>query len=218
MHVIDVERDITEINRKIAEQNQKFLADKGVFTFDVLGAIGSGKTTMIERIFESIGDRFNIGAIAGDVISDADANRLKKLKIPVIGLNTGRECHLDAHLIKHALKKLPLEKLDILFIENVGNLICPVDFSLGAQKRMVMVSVTEGDDTVEKHPMIFLDSDVAIINKIDIADAVGASVEKMEGDAKRINPRLSVFRTSMKNDEGLDGVISWILSAMDSGF
>lgn len=213
MHVIDVARDVTQINKKIADRNNKTLKEHGVFAVDVLGAIGSGKTYLIEKIVGKIGKELRIGAIAGDVISDADAGRLKKLGIPVIGLNTGKECHLDAHLVEHALDELPLEKLDLLLIENVGNLICPVDFPLGSHKRIVVVSVSEGDDTVEKHPMIFLDCDLAIINKIDIADAVDASVEKMEKDAKSINPRLLVIKTSLKNGTGLDEVIAWIRKA-----
>lgn len=210
MHVIDVDKDIMGINRKIAQRNHKLLKERGVFAIDVLGAIGSGKTSLIEYIVKKIGDEYRIGAIAGDVISDADAGRLKALGIPVVGLNTGKECHLDAHLVEHALEKLPLDDLDILFIENVGNLICPVDFPLGAEKRIVVVSVSEGDDTVEKHPMIFLDCDAAIINKIDIADAVDASVDKMESDVKRINANLRVFKTSIKTDEGIDEVIGWL--------
>ncbi|MBN2013613.1 MAG: hydrogenase nickel incorporation protein HypB [Candidatus Altiarchaeota archaeon] len=210
MHVIDVDRDIMEINRRISERNQRVLEENNVFGFDVLGAIGSGKTSLIEALVGRIGKKLGIGAIAGDVISDADASRLKRCGIPVIGLNTGRECHLDAHLVEHALESLPLKDLDILFIENVGNLICPVDFPLGAHRRIVVVSVSEGDDTVEKHPMIFLDSDLAVINKIDIAEAVDASVEKMEYDAKRINPRLPVIKTSMKKGIGLNEIVDWI--------
>jgi hydrogenase nickel incorporation protein HypB len=210
MHVIDVARDITQINAKIAERNRKTLDAHKVFSVEILGAIGSGKTTLVEKLVGKLGAELSTAVIVGDVISDADTNRLKKLGVPLIGLNTGKECHLDAHLIEHALEKLPLEKLDLLIIENVGNLICPVDFPLGSHRRIVMVSVSEGNYTVEKHPMIFLEGDIMLINKVDIADAVDVSVEKLVADAKKIKPHLRVIETSLKNGGGLPEIISWI--------
>jgi hydrogenase nickel incorporation protein HypB len=128
----------------------------------------------------------------------------------VVGLNTGKECHLDAHLVEHALHDMPLEEIDILFIENVGNLICPVDFDLGSHMRMVVISVTEGDDTVEKHPLIFQDSDLVVINKVDLASAVGADSDKMVNDVKQINPEVQVIKTSLKTGSGFDEVIKAI--------
>ena len=127
-----------------------------------------------------------------------------------MGLNTGKECHLDAHLVEHALHDMPLEEIDILFIENVGNLICPVDFDLGSHMRMVVISVTEGDDTVEKHPLIFQDSDLVVINKVDLASAVGADSDKMVNDVKQINPEVQVIKTSLKTGSGFDEVIKAI--------
>lgn len=211
MHVIGVERDIMEINRGIANRNRRRFEENKVFAFNIMGAIGSGKTSLIEILYKKLED-YRIGVIAGDVISDIDAERLKKLGIPVIGVNTGRECHLDAHLIQHSLEKLPLNEIDLLFIENVGNLICPVDFALGTQRNITIVSVSEGDDTVEKHPMIFLDSDAAIINKIDIAEAVGADAGKMRSDALKINPNLRVFMTSIKTGEGVSELVEWMVN------
>ncbi len=211
MHVIEMGKDILKINREIAKKNRKLFDENEIFAVNIMGAIGSGKTSMIESLVERLNE-FRIAAIAGDVISDLDSKRLKKLGIPTIGVNTGKECHLDAHLVEHSIKKLPLKDIDILFIENVGNLICPVDFDLGSQKRIILVSVTEGDDTVEKHPMIFVTSDAAIINKIDIADAVNASPGKMKNDAIRLNSKLAVFLTSIKTGEGVDELTEWIRS------
>jgi hydrogenase nickel incorporation protein HypB len=153
---------------------------------------------------------YKIGVIAGDVISKYDAGRFEKHNVPVVGLNTGKECHLDAHLVEHALHDMPLEEIDILFIENVGNLICPVDFDLGSHMRMVVISVTEGDDTVEKHPLIFQDSDLVVINKVDLASAVGADSDKMVNDVKQINPEVQVIKTSLKTGSGFDEVIKAI--------
>lgn len=209
MHVVGVGRDILAINKSIAEKNRRFFDEHGILAINLMGAVGSGKTLMIECLRNKLKD-FRLAAIAGDIVSDLDAGRIKKLGIPVVGVNTGKECHLDAHLVEHALEDLPSHDIDILFIENVGNLICPVDFDLGTQLNVVMVSVSEGDDTVEKHPMIFMHSDAAVINKIDIAEAVDASPEKMKSDALKINKNIKVFLTSIKKDRGVDEFAGWI--------
>jgi len=205
---IEVQHNIMKANKKLADKNQKILDDNSVFGIDFVGAIGSGKTSLIEELVQNM--EGSIGVIAGDVISKFDAGRIKKYDIPVIGLNTGKECHLDAHLVEHALHDFPLANLDYLFIENVGNLICPVDFDLGSHMRIVVVSVSEGDDTVEKHPFIFQSADLVVINKVDIANAVGADADKMISDAQKINPNVEVIKTSLKEGKGLDEIISAI--------
>ncbi|MDI9618273.1 hydrogenase nickel incorporation protein HypB [Methanothermobacter sp.] len=209
---VEIQNDILLANRKLAKKNQRRLDRSNVFAVDFLGAIGSGKTTLIERLIENM-DR-KVAVIAGDVISKFDAGRFERYGVPVVGLNTGKECHLDAHLVEHALEDLPLEEVDILFIENVGNLICPVDFDLGSHMRVVVVSSTEGDDTVEKHPLIFREADLVVINKADLADAVGADLDKMVEDVKRINPDVKVLKTSLKTGEGVQEIIDAIEEAM----
>ncbi|MDP1553281.1 MAG: hydrogenase nickel incorporation protein HypB, partial [Methanobacteriaceae archaeon] len=151
--------------------------------------------------------KYPVAVIAGDVISKFDAGRFEQYNVPVIGLNTGKECHLDAHLVEHAFHDLPLDEVDVLFIENVGNLICPVDFDLGAHMRMVVISVSEGDDTVEKHPLIFKEADLVVINKVDIADAVGADKNKMMDDVLKLNPDVQVIQTSLKTGEGFKEIM-----------
>ena len=205
---VEVAKNIMDANAKLAHKNLHHLEDHDIFCIDFVGAIGSGKTALIEDIIDNVDEK--IGVLAGDIISDFDADRIKSHNAPVVGLNTGTECHLDAHLVSHGLGDLPLDDIDYLFIENVGNLICPVDFELGSHMRIVVVSVTEGDDTVEKHPYIFQGSDLIIINKIDLADAVGASVDKMVADAKKLNPAVKVITTSLKEGIGLDEVIKAI--------
>ncbi|EKQ53501.1 MAG: hydrogenase accessory protein HypB [Methanobacterium sp. Maddingley MBC34] len=205
---VEVQHDIMVANRKLARKNQRILDKDRVFSVDVVGAIGSGKTSLIEAIIDAVD--YKIGVIAGDVISKYDAGRFEKHNVPVVGLNTGKECHLDAHLVEHALHDLPLHDIDVLFIENVGNLICPVDFDLGSHMRMVVISVTEGDDTVEKHPLIFQDADLVVINKVDLAEAVGADSDKMVSDVKEINPEVQVIKTSLKTGTGFDDVIEAI--------
>ena len=210
---VEVAKNIMDANKKLADKNLKNLEDNKIFCVDFVGAIGSGKTTLIEEIIDKTD--YKIGVLAGDVISKFDAGRIEKHDVPVVGLNTGKECHLDAHLVGHGLHDLPLDDLDMVIIENVGNLICPVDFELGSHMRIVVVSVTEGDDTVEKHPIIFQTSDVVVINKVDLSEAVGADADKMVSDAQKLNPNVKVIKSSLKEGIGLDEIIETIESNMD---
>ena len=203
---IEVEQDIIQANDKLASENRKKFEEKDIFAVDLVGAVGSGKTSLLETLIDEMDDK--IGVIAGDILSKFDAKRIENKNVPVKGLNTGKECHLDAHLVDHALPDIPLDDISILFIENVGNLICPADFNLGAHVRTVIISVTEGDDTAEKHPMIFKGADMAIINKVDLAEAVGADADKMVEDVKTINPDIPVVKCSLKTGEGVDEIIS----------
>ncbi len=211
MHItedVSIGYDVLAANAKLARNNRITLEKFGITAFNIMGAIGSGKTLLIEKTIGQLD--YRIGAIAGDVVARLDASRFEKLGIPTIGLNTGKECHLDAHLVEHGLLKLPLDKLDILFIENVGNLICPADYELGEHKRIVIVSVSEGDDIVEKHPLIFSTADLIIVNKIDIAEAVNADPDKMVRDARIINPRIDVLKMSLKTGEGFEEWLEFI--------
>lgn len=203
---IEVEQDIIQANDKLASENRKKFEEKDIFAVDLVGAVGSGKTSLLETLIDEMDDK--IGVIAGDILSKFDAKRIENKNVPVKGLNTGKECHLDAHLVEHALPDIPLDDISLLFIENVGNLICPADFNLGAHVRTVIISVTEGDDTAEKHPMIFKGADMAIINKVDLAEAVGADADKMVEDVKTINPDIPVVKCSLKTGEGVDEIIS----------
>ncbi len=208
---VTIAENIMKANNKIAEHNHVLFDGYNVFCIDFVGAIGSGKTALIEKYVDAVDDK--IGVLAGDLISKYDADRIERHGVPVAGISTGTECHLDAHLVEHGLEELELKDLDTVIIENVGNLICPVDFQLGSHMRVVIVSVTEGDDTVEKHPYIFKDSDVAIINKIDLADAVGSDVDKMVADAKKIKPDIEVITMSLKEGIGLDEFIATVEKA-----
>ena len=212
---IEVAKNIMDANKRLADKNKKNLEDKGIFCVDFVGAIGSGKTTLVEEIIDNTD--YKIGVLAGDVISKFDAGRIEKHDVPVVGLNTGKECHLDAHLVGHGLEDLPLDDIEMVIIENVGNLICPVDFDLGSHLRIVVVSVTEGDDTVEKHPIIFQTSDVVVINKVDLADAVGADADKMVSDAQKLNPNIKIIKSSLKEGIGLDEIIAVIEEAKNIG-
>jgi len=214
MHHIDVriEKDVYDVNRRIAESNAHHLKAHGVRAFDLLGAIGSGKTALIERLVPLLKKRdLRAGAIAGDVYGDDDYRRIRALGIPAVNANTGKECHLDAHLVEHSLEDIDLDRIDLLFIENVGNMVCPTDFLLGAEKRIVIVSSTEGDDVVNKHPMMFRGCDIGIINKIDLAPFVGADLDRMENDMRRYHPGMQVFRTNLKTGEGIEPFLTALL-------
>jgi len=204
---IELNIDILKANQKLAEENRKLLQKNGVKTIDVMGSIGAGKTSLIEKLVEALKDKYRIAAFKGDLTTTIDAEQIAKYGVEVVPINTGKECHLDANLVKKALKRLDLTKIDLLFIENVGNLICPAEFPLGSQKRIVIISVTEGRYMVIKHPFIFTDADVAVINKIDLAKAMQVDVKKLEKDVKAINPNAKVAFTNCRTGEGINTVI-----------
>lgn len=206
---VAVEENILEANREIAEKNSILLREHGIYSVDFLGAIGSGKTLLIEKIVDKLKEKgISSGAIAGDVAGDDDYRRLAEHGVQATALNTGKECHLDAHLISHTLGHLDLEKIDVLFIENIGNLVCPMDFPLGTDKRVVVISVTEGDDMVRKHPMIFALADVIVINKIDLAEIMEVNIHRIAEDAKSVNPHTTICKTDAKHGMGIDELIS----------
>lgn len=214
MHHVDIrmEKDLYAANNRIAKANADLLRTHRVRAFDLLGAIGSGKTALIERIIPLLKERgLRAGAIAGDVYGDDDYQRIIALGIPAVNVNTGKECHLDAHLVEHGLEHLPLDAIDLLFIENVGNMVCPTDFLLGAEKRILVVSATEGDDVVNKHPMMIRGCSIGVINKVDLAPLVGANLQRMEEDMYRYNPVIRVFRTNLKTGEGVVPLLDAIL-------
>ncbi len=205
---VDLVESILEENRNIARGNREHLRSHGIRAFDFLGAVGSGKTLLIERMAELLAARgVRVGAIAGDVAGDDDHQRFLARGIVSENLNTGKECHLDAHLVEHALEHLDLDGIDVLFIENVGNLVCPADFPLGAERRVVVISTTEGDDTVRKHPLIFRDADVCVINKVDLAEPVGVDVDVIERDFRTVNAHAPFIRTNAKTGEGVEDLL-----------
>ncbi len=208
---VRMEQDILRINKKIASDNRKFFDGHGITVINVMGAIGSGKTSLIEYAIEELKGQYGIAAIAGDVVASFDSDRFARHGITVIPVSTGKECHLDAHFVEHALEHAfehtNPDSIDLLFIENVGNLICPSDFDLGEHAKVVVVSVSEGDDIVLKHPVIFKNADLAIVNKVDIAQYVGASAEKMRDDAVTCGSG-SVLLSSCKDGIGLG---EWIV-------
>jgi hydrogenase nickel incorporation protein HypB len=204
---IELDEDLLRKNRELAEENRRLLDQHKVHAIDVMGSIGSGKTSLITQLITRLMGKRRMAAIAGDLTTSIDAERISSSGASVIQINTGRECHLDANLVRKAISELNLEGIDLLFIENVGNLICPADFPLGSHQRVVVISVTEGPYMVVKHPFIFIDADAVAINKIDLAQAMGVKTEQLEEQLFAIKPALKVARTNCLTGEGIEGLI-----------
>jgi len=212
MHIVQVgmEYDVLKENNKIANSNYRLLKENGIKAIEFMGSIGSGKTTLIIKLAERMRKKgLKVCAIAGDVAGDDDQRRMKESGLEAVNCNTGHECHLDANLVRKSLDKMDLSKYDVIFIENVGNLVCPADFPLGADYRVVVISTTEGDDMVRKHHDIFLHSDVAILNKMDIADAVGVDPRVIMDDYRKLTGGLkSMYGCSARTEGGIDEIMS----------
>ena len=204
---IELEEDLLRQNHELALKNHEVLEKYNVYAVDILGSIGSGKTTILQQLVKNLNGIYRMAAVAGDLTTTIDADRIQEKGAPVVQANTGKECHLDANLVKKAFAELDLEKLDLLFIENVGNLICPGEFPLGAHQRIVVVSTTEGPYMIVKHPYILMDASVVVINKIDLAEAMEVDANQLKKDALNIKPELKVVFTNGRTGEGVQELI-----------
>ena len=204
---IELEEDLLKKNEELAKKNKHLLDKNKVMAIDIMGSVGAGKTSLIKNLIVRLKKRRRLSVIAGDLTTTIDAERIKEEKVEVVQVNTGKECHLDANLIARALKEFDLENLDILFIENVGNLICPAEFPLGSHKRIVVVSLTEGPWMVTKHPYIFREADLVVINKIDLAQAMNVSVESITKDVHQLRPELRTIPTNCLTGQGIEEII-----------
>ena len=202
--VIETKKAVEKDNNLLADRIHQIFLDNNIKSFDIVGAIGAGKTALLEKIAERLTPKFRMLVICGDITTRVDADRIEKYNAETIQINTGRECALNAYHIHQIIKNKDLQNYDVIFIENVGNLICPSEFVLGTDKRITVVSITEGEWVVEKHPMLFKMSDIAVINKIDLKERLGTNVEKMITDAKNFNPEIEVITTSAKTGENID--------------
>jgi len=212
MAVVTVERKILRKNDEIADENRQLFQKTHLFVINLLSSPGSGKTSLLERTLQRLKDETKLGVIEGDVQTDRDAQRIAKFSIPVVQIVTNGGCHLEAKLIQDALVNFNLDELNMLVIENVGNLVCPANYDLGEAKKVVLVSTTEGDDKPLKYPSMFRVADLMIINKIDLLAYVDFDMTQVRENALKINPRLEILETSCKTGEGLDGWLKWIKS------
>jgi hydrogenase nickel incorporation protein HypB len=209
---IELEHSLLEANAKIAGENRGVLDSHGATAIDFMGAIGSGKTTLITRLSERLKDRLGVAVFNGDATTSTDADAIAKLGVPVIQIATVNGCHLDANLVAKALKRIDLSKISLIFIENIGNLICPAEFPLGSKARVVVVSVTEGPYMVKKHPHMFLGAEIVVINKTDLADAMDVSVAELTRDVHTLKPGIKVIPTSCKTGKGVEEVAAALLA------
>ena len=200
---IELAEDLLKANERIASENREKLRSLGVKAIDIMGSVGSGKTSLIEQLVRNLREKYRIAAIAGDLGTVIDSSRIAKHGVEVLQINTGKECHLDANLVRRALEGIDLKRVNLLFIENVGNLICPAEFPLGSEKRVVVISLTEGPYMVVKHPFTFMSADVVAINKMDLEEVLDVDADGLERDVNQVNPRAKVVRISCKTGMGI---------------
>ncbi len=199
--------NILEVNKKLAQKNIDLLRKHNVKAIDIMGSIGAGKTCLIEKLVQNLKQKYRIAVFKGDLTTTIDAERIGRHGVQVITINTGRECHLDANVVARAVERISLEAIDLLIIENVGNLICPAEFPLGTDKRVVVVSVTEGPYMIIKHPFTFMNADVMVINKKDLAETMKIDTKQLEKQVKEIKPDVKVAVTNALSGEGVEELI-----------
>jgi len=210
MSIIKVERKVLEKNDALAARNREVFRQHGVFVVNIVSSPGSGKTNILERTLEHLKDSLRVTVIEGDVQTDLDAQRVAKFGVPVVQIITNGGCHLDANLIQNALESVNLSGFQLLIIENVGNLVCPANYDLGENMKIVVASTTEGDDKPLKYPGMFRNASALIINKIDLLPYVDCNLEELKSNALRINPALKVFETSCKTRQGIAEWCAWL--------
>jgi len=207
---IPVVKKVLEANERIAEENRRLFEEHGVLVINLVSGPGAGKTTLLEKTLEGLKDQWRFGVIEGDIQSTLDAQRIASPGVPVVQINTGGACHLDGNMVRQALDKIDLGSLDVLIVENVGNLVCPVEFDIGENCKVMLLSVPEGDDKPLKYPLIFHESRLLLINKMDLLPYVDFNVGKMREESLRINPHLEIIEISCKTGEGLTLWFDWL--------
>jgi len=218
MYKVNIGKKILSANEEYANENKRFLIENKKLCLNMISSPGSGKTTILTRTIKDLKDKIQIGVIEGDIQTDLDAQRIKATKAPVIQINTEGACHLSAAQVNNGLKSLPVEKLNLIFIENVGNLVCPSAFELGENGKVVVLSVPEGDDKPIKYPAIFAKSKALLVNKIDLLNPsrdIDFDLERVKNDARRLNKDIQIFLISAKSGEGMDKWYDWLIKGIE---
>jgi hydrogenase nickel incorporation protein HypB len=210
---IQVLTDVLKVNQTVARENQKAFDRSRTLALNLMSSPGAGKTLIIEKTLERLGQELKFAAIEGDVATSNDAERLARYDIPVVQITTesfGGACHLDANMVREAASKLDLSSVDVLFIENIGNLICPAEYELGEHKRVIVLSVTEGEDKPTKYPVAFRNADVLLVNKVDLIEHLDLNLELLLQNSRRVNSNLDILQVSAKSGNGLESWLDWI--------
>ena len=212
---VEVMKNILSENDRIAEENRTLFSEKKVYVINLMGSPGSGKTSLLELSIAKLKGRIRMAVIEGDLFTAKDAERIERHKVPVIQINTAGGCHLDAAMVKRAVESLPLDELDLIIVENVGNLVCPAEFDVGENVKAVVLSITEGDDKPLKYPLIFKESEVVLLNKIDILKHCNFNLESAREDLMALHPTIKIIETSCTTEEGLSAWCEWIMSQVN---
>ena len=207
---IKVLKDILSANDRLAAENRRLLDSHGVFAVNLMSTPGAGKTSLILETIKGLKNEFRIGVIEGDISSSIDAERISKEGVPALQINTGGECHLDANMTRRGLDSAPLEDIDLLFVENVGNLVCPAEFAIGTHRSVYIASVPEGDDKPHKYPLMFTVVSAILINKVDLLPYLSFDVEAYTRAVKGMNDKVQVFQVSCTTGEGIEAWLEWL--------
>jgi hydrogenase nickel incorporation protein HypB len=213
---VSVVKNVLDANDRIAAQNRELFDKNKVYVINLMSSPGAGKTSLVERTILALRDKYRIGVIEGDIQDTYDADRIAKLNIPVVQINTGGACHIDGNMIREALPTFDLSKTDLLIVENVGNLVCPAEFKIGENVKIMLLSTPEGADKPAKYPLMFQESAALLINKIDLMPYVDFDLEKAKRDALSLHKDLKIFEVSCKAATGLDGWIAWLTERIDA--
>ena len=211
--MIQLEHDILAKNNAYAAENRRFFADRGILALNLVSSPGSGKTSLLVKTIEMLGERLKSYVVEGDQQTANDAERIRATGAPAIQINTGKGCHLDGHMVGHAVEHLAPSDGSVVFIENVGNLVCPAAFDLGEAHKVAILSVTEGEDKPIKYPDMFAASDLVLVNKIDLLPHLDFDVEEAISNARKVNPAIKVLKVSARTGEGMDAWLVWIMAA-----
>lgn len=207
---VRLEKDILNSNNNLAEQNRRLLAQNNIFAINLLSSPGSGKTSILEKTLEKLDGFFQVAVIEGDLATTRDAERIAAKGVSALQINTRGACHLDAKMISDALEHFDLSQIDLLIIENVGNLVCPTDFDLGEDKRVTVLSITEGNDKIVKYPASFVETDLLLLNKIDLLPFTNFDMKMLEEDLQKVSAGLQFIPVSAVKGEGVDQWIQWL--------
>jgi hydrogenase nickel incorporation protein HypB len=217
MSVVTIERKVLEKNDSLAAVNRARFARNGLLVLNIVSSPGAGKTTLLEATIEHLRNRVRIAVVEGDVQTDIDAQRVARYGVPVVQIVTNGGCHLEAGLVAQAIDRLDLDAVDLLLIENVGNLVCPANFDLGEAMKVVVLSITEGADKPLKYPAMFRHASVLVVNKVDLLPYVNARIEEIETYARQINPRLVIFQTAATTRLGIEAWCNWLIARLTAG-